>query len=233
MLGVLWRRRPFRSAPVLKRIPNINHLVLAVLLSALIGVSACNGSSSETVLVIPSATASPTAAPTAVPTGTQTPTATPTPTSTPTATSTPAPGSHLVRGLLQQSSYGYAAVVLASGQVLIAGGANNLLAALPNAAIYDPASGTMRPTGAPMHAARRIPAAVLLKSGKVLIAGGRDQNFHALDSAEIYDPVADTFTLTSGVMSSARENETANLLGDGTVLVAGGSGQHWPCGSER
>ena len=50
------RSRTFRFAPLYTRISNINHRVLALLLSALLGVSACNGSSSETVLVIPSAT---------------------------------------------------------------------------------------------------------------------------------------------------------------------------------
>jgi hypothetical protein len=206
--GNSWSVR--RSTPVCKqiRIPNSIHLMSALLLSALAASSACSGGSTHPLVMVPSATPTPTAS--AIP--------------TPIATATATAGSHLVRGLLQHASFQYAIVVLSSGQVLIAGGANNQVSALPNAEIYDPVSGTMRPTLAPMHAARQSPVAVLLTSGKVLIAGGRDENFHPLASAETYDPASDTFTLSSGAMSSGRFKATANLLGDSTVLVAGGTG---------
>jgi hypothetical protein len=88
----------------------------------------------------------------------------------------------------------HAAVLLANGQVLIAGGSNGLQA-LASAELYDPSTRTFVPTGS-MTAERYNPSAVLLSNGKVLVAGGA-----ANLSAELYDPATGTFTATGSMVS--------------------------------
>ena len=106
----------------------------------------------------------------------------------------------------------HTAILLPSGDVLIAGGYGDLA----SAELYDPAARTFTPTGG-MTAERYGHTATLLPSGKVLIAGGEGGN----TSAELYDPTAGTFTAT-GSMTTGREWHTATLSPDGKVLIAGG-----------
>ena len=81
------------------------------------------------------------------------------------------------------------ATLLSNGRVLIAGGEDagittNLLA---SAELYDPATGTFKPTGT-MRTARELHTATLLADGRVLIAGGGNQASAAFASAELYQP---------------------------------------------
>jgi hypothetical protein len=87
--------------------------------------------------------------------------------------------------------------------------------------LYDPKTGTFRPTGSKGQD-RSLPTAALLPDGRVLIAGGWDDSASkALTSAELYDPRTDSFSSTAS-MASARNDYTATLLSDGRVLVVGG-----------
>jgi len=112
------------------------------------------------------------------------------------------------------------ATLLADGTVLVTGGFRAGEVGLDSAELYDPATGTFRPTG-PMVTTRKAGhTAVRLGTGQVLVAGGwvgRD----ITASAELYDPVTERFVPT-GSMSSARANSAAALLPDGSVLIAGG-----------
>jgi WD40 repeat protein len=103
---------------------------------------------------------------------------------------------------------GHTATLLATGRVLIAGGAD-----LPSAEIYDPATGSFSPTG-DMGQARASHTATLLSNGTVLMAGGSDS------TAELYDPFTGSFSPTGG-MSTGRTRHSATLLQNGKVLVAG------------
>jgi len=111
---------------------------------------------------------------------------------------------------------GHAAVLLADGKVLIAGGADRDGHELATAEIYDPGSNRFTPT-ASMHTSRIAKAAVLLKDGRVLVTGGGN-----LRQAEIFDPQKGTWQET-GEMKVARMKHGATLLPDGRVLIVGGS----------
>ena len=116
---------------------------------------------------------------------------------------------------------GQSATRLADGEVLIAGG-NDGSWNLATAELYDPATGSIKPTGS-MTIARNNPTATLLADGRVLITGGQIDNpsLEAFASAEIYDPKTGTFSST-GSMTTARVRHTATLLRDGRVLITGG-----------
>src|SRR5262249_21989611 len=113
--------------------------------------------------------------------------------------------------------WGYTAILLATGNVLIAGGDTTGFDA-NNAELYDPSFRRFRSTGY-LKQPRGAPTATLLPDGKVLMAGGY-YDFPPLisNTAEIYDPIDGTFSST-GEMVASRAAHTATLLMDGTVLL--------------
>jgi hypothetical protein len=110
----------------------------------------------------------------------------------------------------------HTATLLASGQVLVAGGDDGL--ALSSAELYDSERGRWRAT-ASMGTSRDAPTATLLPSGQVLVAGG--SNNGTLNSTELYDPQTRSWAATAS-MNVARVHHAATLLLSGEVLVAGG-----------
>src|SRR5262249_19692790 len=118
---------------------------------------------------------------------------------------------------------GFGAGALADGTVLFAGGAFEGVLATSGAVLYDPSSGSFRPTGN-MTTGRYYHTATPLPDGTVLIAGGDGIPFSTTSdtSAEIYDPATGAFSRT-GDMNYAHTNHTATLLLDGRVLVTGGN----------
>ena len=91
------------------------------------------------------------------------------------------------------SARGHTATLLPKGQVLVAGGFDEV-GALASAQIYDPATGTWTATGS-LIGGRGIHTATLLPNGKVLVAGGLGVS-GALASAQVYDPATGTWTAT-------------------------------------
>jgi hypothetical protein len=103
----------------------------------------------------------------------------------------------------------HTATLLLNGKVLIAGGGSS------SAELYDPVTGTFRPTG-DMTTARSGHSATLLPDGRVLIVGG-DGNRH---SGELYDPSTGTFTPTAVLPPGF--GQVATALNNGKVLLSGG-----------
>jgi large repetitive protein len=132
----------------------------------------------------------------------------------------PAAGTFTITGAMSEPRSEHTATLLASGKVLLAGGATG------NAAeVFDPATGLFTPTGDLVVGGRWGCTATLLKDGTVLIAGGRDAEdvFDAfpLNDAELFNPTTGNFAST-GAMTQFRYEHAAALLNNGQVLLTGG-----------
>lgn len=129
---------------------------------------------------------------------------------------------------LLASRAGATATVLASGKVLIAGGADSSGTPTNTAEVFDPTAGTTNATANNMSSPRAFHSATLLGNNTVLIAGGAtDNNGDITALADIYDPSTNQFTATTGPMSETRAAHAAVLLTTGTlagdVLIVGGA----------
>ncbi|MFZ0677130.1 Kelch repeat-containing protein [Candidatus Binatus sp.] len=97
-----------------------------------------------------------------------------------------------------------AAVLLANGKVLIAGGQSSDTEFLQSAELFDPAHATFAATGS-MQNLHAGATATVLDNGDALIAGGRS-NF-----ADLYDPTAGTFSATGKMLTDVAES-TSTLI---------------------
>ena len=112
--------------------------------------------------------------------------------------------------------------MLASGQVLLAGGSDGSNA-LQSAETYSGGNSgsSFAPESGSMIAARQQHTGTVLVSGKVLLAGGTDGT-SPVAAGELFDPVSATFT-ADGDLVTPRFDAGAALLQNGTVLIAGGT----------
>ena len=93
--------------------------------------------------------------------------------------------------------FGATATTLASGEVLIAGGADATGTPLNSAEVFDPSTGMTTATSNNMSSPRAFHTATLLNDGTVLVAGGGVDSTGTLTAtADIYDPATDSFTPT-------------------------------------
>jgi Galactose oxidase, central domain len=137
----------------------------------------------------------------------------------------PSTGIWSTTGSLGTAREGHTATLLASGQVLVAGGGTTTdggcnVQAVASAELYDPSTASWSSTG-PLSAVRTDHTATLLPSGKVLVVGGL--GFGYLATAELYDPVTGTWSETGSLVAN-RAYHAASLTPSGKVLVEGGIG---------
>ena len=130
----------------------------------------------------------------------------------------PASGRFTATGDMSIIRHKHAAVLLADGNVLIAGGSDkrDSRGQYASAEIYDSSKGIFRAVSN-MNSARYklASAAVLLRDGRALIAGGAPR-------VEIFDPAKRSFGMVAGELDAARFFASATALKDGRVLIVGG-----------
>ncbi|MEO5625569.1 MAG: kelch repeat-containing protein [Dokdonella sp.] len=120
-------------------------------------------------------------------------------------------------GSLSFARSAHTATLLASGKVLVAGGADGVY--LPAAEIYDPATGSWGSAGM-LQFPRAGHAAASLASNGALIAGGAADGSNTI-TAEQYDDASNLWS-SAGLLAAARLNASATRLQSGRVLVIAG-----------
>ena len=101
----------------------------------------------------------------------------------------PATGVWTVTGSMNVPRESFLLVVLANGQVLAAGGANNGNPPLTSAELYNPATGRWTPTGNMPSGFECDGSATLMPNGQVLAI--------CFGAASLYDPSTGAWTATS------------------------------------
>ncbi len=139
----------------------------------------------------------------------------------------PATGTWSLTGSMNAPRDLFTATLLGNGQVLAAGGDNNVDPfnhSLSSAELYNPGTGTWTLTGS-LNTARAGHHAVLLSNGEVLVVDGEDVSSlgtFELNSTEVYDPATGKWTTTGNTFHAGRAGFSVTLLGTGKVLIAGG-----------
>jgi hypothetical protein len=130
----------------------------------------------------------------------------------------PATGKFTSTGQMTVGRHKHAAVLLASGKVLVVGGSDNRdwHGEYSSAEIYDPATAAFSATGTMSTSRFKLPyAAALLDNRTVLVAGGGS-------FAEVYDEVKGSFSKVEGTLGAAWFFASATVLPDGKTLITGG-----------
>jgi len=131
----------------------------------------------------------------------------------------PATNTWAATGAMDATGFGYRAVVLPNGKVLVHSGWHGA-ATLP--IIYDPATGTW--SSAPNAAARKDGVAAVLSTGKVLLAAGYRGSSNYVSSADLYDPTAGTWTAVSPLAAPRTYHGLVALSSGRAIAFAGQTG---------
>ncbi|HEY5755937.1 MAG TPA: kelch repeat-containing protein [Steroidobacter sp.] len=121
---------------------------------------------------------------------------------------------------LATGRFGFIAVKLYDGDVLVAGGIRSLTGS-PHAELIDGDTGAVSALPNAPQRDRVYAAASLLPNGAVLISGGQSGG-NPDSTVEIYDPATDTFTLLPGTLHVGRAEHTSVRINDRRVLIYGG-----------
>jgi N-acetylneuraminic acid mutarotase len=114
------------------------------------------------------------------------------------------------------------AVLLKSGQVLVAGGADATGEAVATAAVFDPVAGIWAAQTASLATARRLHTTTRLGDGRVVAAGGLGTNDAPLATVEVFDPAVGTWSTPATGLATARSGHSATIAAK-RLLVAGGT----------
>jgi len=133
-------------------------------------------------------------------------------------------GKFVPTGVMQAARDEHAAALLASGNVLLAGGIDANRKALDSAEIFDAHSRKFLPTGKLREARFNHTMTALAGSRGVLVVGGEQEygRADALHSVELFSESDGQFVLVSR-LKVPRARHRSVLLADGKVLVTGGS----------
>ncbi len=143
----------------------------------------------------------------------------------------PATGVFSPTGNLAEERCSHRAILLPGGEVLCAGGYNDVLHWPRYAERYDSSRGAFSRSGESVAFRRHSYTATLMPGGKVLVAGGLDftpipgVGERVLGDTELYDPATGQFTLHAARLAVPRTGHTATLLANGAVLLVGGKGK--------
>jgi hypothetical protein len=124
-------------------------------------------------------------------------------------------------GSMETARGGHSAILLRDGRVLIEGGLVSSCCEpihVTTAELYDPATGTFRPTSA-ISASLGDWASAVLDDGRVLFVGGSGRFDNPPAPAELYDPATGTVSPTGSMVAGWAGSAT--VLNDGRVLVLG------------
>ncbi len=132
----------------------------------------------------------------------------------------PSTGQWSTTGSMTSARQDHRAVLLSTGEVLVAGGEDSSFNSIASAELYNPATGTWQAT-ASMHEGRYRPVAELLEDGTALAAGGSDVSngsfISQLASTEIYIPSVGQWTSNANMPSAG--GGLGALSSNGDVLV--------------
>jgi hypothetical protein len=130
-------------------------------------------------------------------------------------------------GMKERRQFGFPAVVLESGKVLVVGGGNSRSSSsVPRSAeLYDPATGTWSDVPLPFVASSL--SAVRLHAGKVLFAGGT-----LYQGSYVYQPVTGTWTQTNPLNAPRNAWPTLTRLASGEILLVGGESSPQPVAAQ-
>jgi N-acetylneuraminic acid mutarotase len=124
----------------------------------------------------------------------------------------------------------HSATLLLNGQVLVAGGSDDVDSSdgLQTSELYDPGTGTWRMTGSLPYGVYSH-TTTLLPNGKVLlvVGGSYNEGYPIWTGAALYDPATETWS-TIRTPNLPRYYHTATLLHNGKVLVVGGTSASLP-----
>lgn len=123
-----------------------------------------------------------------------------------------------------------AAVLLANGQVLLAGNFDAYFGDGTATELYNPSTGTWSLTGS-MSTGRANFGMVRLQDGRVLAVGGGDSGYGFVSSAELYNPTTGTWSPT-GSLHVARGYFGLVVLPNGNVLAIGGDSLNYMTGMD-
>jgi hypothetical protein len=115
----------------------------------------------------------------------------------------------------------HTATLLPGGDVLIAGGINQLGQPVNSAEIFNPSLGTFTALPGALVTARDQGTATLLANGNVLIAGGFT-SAGATAASELFNPTALSSSAAPALIT-ARDADAAVLVPSGDVVAAGGT----------
>ena len=128
---------------------------------------------------------------------------------------------HLTRGPMHFPRDRPTATLLASGQVLIAGGQNGT-SEPQQAELFDPAAETFTTLPSKMVSPRMAHSAAMLPDGDVLLSGGWSRpHLSTIGDVEVYHPQSQKFSALPSLPIGAHD-QALLVFPSGLVLIAGG-----------